>query len=113
MKRDLTLFLNDINDSIKNIEFFSQNLLKEEFMKSRLNQSAIVRELEIIGEAVKNIPEEFRNKYPEIKWNNIAGFRDIIIHSYFKVDLEKVWNVIKKDLPDLKKKMERIRGNLG
>ena len=108
MKREVLLFINDILTSIKNIESFSKKLTKEKLLKDELYQSAIIRQIEIIGEAVKNIPESFRKKYYEVSWNKIAGMRDVIIHSYFRVDLDAVWNVIKRDLPDLKKKIEKI-----
>ena len=68
-----------------------------------------MRCLEVIGEATKNIPNSFRKKYPEIPWKKIAGFRDVLIHEYFGVKIDRVWNVIKKDLPDLKKKIIDIR----
>jgi len=111
MKDDL-IFLEHILESIYNIESFSKRLSKEFFLKNRLKQSAIIRELEIIGEAVKNISNEFRNKNPNIEWNKIAGFRDKMIHHYFGVSLERVWIVIKDDLPNLKNKILEIKKDL-
>ena len=108
MKRDLLLFIEDIFKSIKNIESFSKEISEKEFMKDELRQSAVIRQIEIIGEAVKNVPEEFRSKYPEIEWRKIAGTRDTIIHTYFGTDLDVVWEIIKKDLPKLKKQIEEI-----
>jgi len=108
MKRDMDLFIEDILNSIKNIEEFSQNLNKEKFSKDILRQSAIVRQLEIIGEAVKNIPDSFRKKYPKIPWKDIAGFRDILSHAYFGVNLDRVWNIIEIDLPKLKEEISKI-----
>lgn len=109
MKRDIILFIEDILKSIENIENFSKGISEKEFMTDELKQSAIVRQIEIIGEAVKNIPQNFRNKYPKIEWKKIAGARDIIIHAYFEVDLNRVWKVIKDDLPELKKNILRIK----
>lgn len=112
MKRNINLFLQDIIKSINKIESFSKGLTKEKFNKNELRQSAITRQLEILGEAAKNIPSQFREKYPKIPWKEIAGFRDILIHAYFGVDLEKIWNVIKQDLPALKKQIREIMENL-
>lgn len=108
MKRDIGLFIEDIINSIKNIEEFSKNLNKEKFSKNKLRQSAIIRQLEIIGEAVKNVPSAFREKYPQIAWKDIAGFRDILSHAYFGVNLDRVWNIIENDLPKLKEEINKI-----
>lgn len=109
MKRDINLFLGDILENIKDIESFSEGLTIKEFEKNKLKQNAIIRSLEVIGEAVKNIPDEFREKYPSIPWRDIAGFRDILSHSYFGVNMDRVWNIIEKDLPSFKKEIEKIR----
>jgi len=67
-----------------------------------------LRRLEVIGEAVKNLPLDFREKYPNIDWKKIAGLRDVLIHAYFGVSLERIWVIVKDDLPDLKKKIKKI-----
>ena len=108
MKRSITLFLSDILENIHYIEQFSKSLTKTGLETNKLKENALVRCLEVIGEAVKNIPDSFREKYPEVEWKRIAGFRDIIIHAYFQVDLDITWNVIKQDIPKLKKQMESI-----
>ncbi|MBU0929538.1 MAG: DUF86 domain-containing protein [Nanoarchaeota archaeon] len=109
MKRDMNLFIKDILQSIEKIESFSKNLTKEKFMSDKLRQDAIIRNLEVIGESAKNIPDSFRNKYSKIPWKEIAGFRDILIHAYFGVNMERVWNIIKKDLSNLKKEIGKIK----
>ena len=109
MKRDVGLFIEDILDSIKNIEEFSKNLDREKFSKDNLRQSAIIRQLEIIGEAVKNMPNSFREKHPKIAWRDIAGFRDVLSHAYFGVNLDRVWRIIEADLPKLKEEISRIK----
>ena len=111
MKRDILLFIDDILESIKNIEEFTKNLNKEKFSKDNLRQSAVIRQLEIIGEATKNVPISFREKYPNIPWKDMAGLRDILSHAYFGVDISRVWNVITKDLPNIKIKIEKIKLN--
>ena len=112
MKRDVNLFIEEIINSIKNVEEFSEKLSKDGFLKNKLKQRAIERELEIIGEAVKNIPESLRNKYPEIRWKGIAGFRDVLSHAYFGVIPEKIWAIIKDDIPILEKQMKKIKSEL-
>lgn len=112
MKRDLGLFINNILEGIENIKEFTKGLNKEKFLKNRLKQSAVIREIEIIGEAVKNIPSSFREKYTEIQWNKIAGMKDVIIHGYFSVDLDAVWKAVENDLPKLKKQIEKIKEGL-
>src|SRR3989344_1311776 len=109
MKRDESFFLGDIIESIEAIEEFSKGLTKEELMSNRLKRDAIVRNVEIIGEAVKNISKNIKEKYPKVEWRKIAGIRDVMIHAYFGIDMEKVWNVIKEDLTKLKKQIQNIK----
>lgn len=106
-KNDL-VFIQHILDSINAIEAFSKGLNKKELTENRLKQSAIVREIEVIGEAVKNISEDLKNKHPKIEWKEIAGTRDKMIHHYFSVDLNIIWDIIKNNLPVLKNKILKI-----
>ena len=108
-EKDDLAFIEHILESINAIENFSKNLSKEELVSNRLKQSAIIREIEIIGEAVKNISENLKEKYQEIKWKDIAGTRDKMIHHYFGVDLNIVWNIIHQDLSLLKKQIINIK----
>ena len=107
MKESLK-FLRHVVDSINDIEEFLHNLNKDALVKNKLRKSAILRELEVIGEAIKNIPIEFINKYPFISWADFAGLRDKLIHHYFGVDWDIVWNIVKDELPELKKKIQEI-----
>ncbi len=92
MNKEPLIFIKHILESIENIESFSRGLSKNKFENDRLRQSAIIRELEIIGEAVKNLPIEFTVKYPWIEWSKIAGTRDKISHHYFGIDLDVIWD---------------------
>ena len=83
--------------------------LAKKFSKDKLRQSAIIRQLEIIGEAVKNIPATFRKKYPKIVWKDIVRLRDILSHAYFGVNVDRIWRIIEADLPKLKEEISKIR----
>ncbi len=112
MKRELRLFIEDILESIRLIEKYIGNLSKEDLNNNQGLKDSLVRRLEIIGEAVKNIPDDFKEKYSQVPWKKIAGLRDIIIHTYFNIDLDITWEIIKKDLPDLKEKILKIKKDL-
>ena len=107
-KRDVRVFLEDILESIEKIEEYTTDVNEEEFYENTFVQDAVIRRLEIIGEAVKNIPDDFRVKYPDIPWRQIAGMRDVLIHAYFGVNPRRVWKVIKEDIPELKLKILKI-----
>jgi uncharacterized protein with HEPN domain len=108
MKKDPKVFIGHILESVHLIEKYVDQMSKEDFLKSVNIQDAVIRMLEIIGEAVKNLPLEFRDEYPDIPWRQIAGMRDVLIHAYFGVDLDLTWKVVKSDLPKLKRNVAGI-----
>jgi len=111
INRDL-VFIEHILDMIRDIDQSTKEITKEKFISNIDIRDANVRRLEIIGEAVKNISDVLKKQHPELEWKRIAGFRDVIIHKYFDVDLDVVWAIIKIDLPILKSKLEVIKKNL-
>jgi len=103
-----TPYIEHIKEAIYNIESFIKGYSREDFYQSIEKQSAVVRQIEVIGEAAKNLSIEFGAKYPQIPWKEIIGMRDKIIHKYFEVDLNIIWDVIKKNLPKLKRNINEI-----
>ena len=112
MKRSDKLFLEDILECIDRIEGYTKDLSYDEFIDKQMVIDAVVRNLEIIGEASKNIKEDTRKSYSSIPWNRMIGLRNIIAHGYFGVDLSIVWEIIKKNLPDTKPSIVEMYGNL-
>lgn len=105
--KDDKVYLISILESIENIEDFTKGG-KEEFLVTKIIQHAVIRNLEIIGEATKKISNELKKDFPEIPWREMAGLRDVLIHDYLGVDNQRVWNVIQYELPHLKEKMKKI-----
>lgn len=111
-EKDDVVFIEHILDSIEAIEKFSKGITKEELSSNRMKRNAIVKEIEIIGEAIKNVSKETRDKYKEIRWKEFVGARDKMIHHYFGIDIDIVLNIVKEDLPVLKKQIEVIKKEL-
>ena len=106
--RDFTDYIRDILISIQDVEEFTTGITFEDFLKDKKTIKAVIRSLEVLGEASKKIPDEVRNRYPRVPWKRMAGMRDKLIHEYFGVDLEIVWNVAKKELPPVKSSIEEL-----
>jgi uncharacterized protein with HEPN domain len=101
-------YLRHIADAISDIKRFMKNVTKEEFLENREKQYAVLRALEIIGEATKNVSKEMTAKHPEVNWSDIAGMRDRLIHQYFGVNLDLVWATVKKNLPELEDQISEM-----
>ena len=108
--KESQIFFEHILDSIEHIERYTKNLTKRTFLEFRQEktQDAVLKRIEIIGEAVRNLPDKLKQEHPNIPWLDIMDMRNKLIHEYFGVDLELVWEVVKKDLPILKKQIEEL-----
>ncbi|MCZ7358265.1 MAG: DUF86 domain-containing protein [Candidatus Methanoperedens sp.] len=110
MKKDDIVYLRHILDAISRIEEYTIDLDYDDFMDNNLVQDGVVRQIEIVGEATKRVSTEMREKYPDIPWRKMAGMRDKLVHDYLGVDLDAVWDTVRKDIPELKKEIKILVG---
>ena len=110
--RDFLDYLDDVLQNMEKVEVFTKGMSFEEFKQDEKTAFAVIRALEVIGEAVKRIPSNICDNYPDIPWKDIAGMRDVLIHDYFGVDLQTVWETIKKNIPSIKPSIEKIIDDL-
>ena len=108
MNKDNKVYLTHIFDAIDKIEKYTEGKNSKEFMSNSMVQDAVIRQIEIIGEAAKRVSSTIRKSNPKIPWKDIAGMRDKLIHGYFGVDLDAVWETVKKDVPVLKQQVADI-----
>ena len=108
MPRDDAVYLHHILDSISYIESYTQDATVEEFMADHLVQDGVIRQLEIIGEAVKSLTSGIKDKYDNVPWQDIAAMRNVLIHHYFGIDLDEIWLTVRNDIPDLKNYIKKI-----
>lgn len=109
--KDIAPYLHHILDAIAAIEEYTREG-KGAFLSDRKTQDAVIRNLEIIGEAARNIPPEVRDAYADIPWREAAALRDVLIHKYFNIDLQIVWVVVEKELPAMRERIEQVLESL-
>ncbi|MBS3777612.1 MAG: DUF86 domain-containing protein [Bacteroidales bacterium] len=107
-KRDITIYLEDIIESADLISEYLEGYTEQEFISSKEKQDAVLRRIQIVGEAAKHIDETYREKWSHIPWRDIAGMRDIVVHEYFGVTLSMVWKVATEDIPILREQISKI-----
>ena len=104
-ERNYTMFLKDILRSTEKIMKYVNDKSFEEFARDEMLTDAVIRNLEIIGEAVKNLPADVKREFSDIEWKKVAGLRNILIHEYFGIDYEVLWGIVKNEIPQLKENM--------
>lgn len=112
MKKDDTIYLRHIIDAFMQIEHYMDGVSREEFFSNKLLQDGAIRQLEVMGEAARNLSDDFRNEYSQIPWRQMIGLRNRMTHAYFNINLQIIWEIVRGDLPDLKRKMECILDNI-
>ena len=108
MSRDYDVYLEDILEAIDRIQEYMQGVTRAAFENDRMRFDAVIRNLEVIGEAVKQVPESVRARYSSVEWRKIAGLRDILIHKYFHINIEIVWDVVQSNIPILKTEIQQM-----
>lgn len=112
MNKDPAVYLQDIIDSIDHIEKYTQNTSLNRFEEDEYMQDAVIRRFQIIGEATKRIPNEFKQKYSDIPWKHATGMRDVLVHDYNEVNLSRLWKTITEDLPKLRQQLKMLLNDL-
>jgi uncharacterized protein with HEPN domain len=108
MPRDFEVYLEDMREAIRKIDSYTAGLSREQFAQDDKTVDAVIRNLEIVGEAAKMVPESVRLAHPEVEWRKIAGLRDILAHQYFEIDIDIIWDILETKLPPLEKQLDKI-----
>ena len=108
MKKDDSVYLRHIMDALLQIERYTDGVTYEEFLSNSLLQDGVIRQLEVMGEAARNLSEDLRNEYPKIPWRQMISLRNRMIHAYFNVNLQIIWEIIQGDIPNLKQETKHV-----
>lgn len=112
MNRNITLYIKDILQNMRDAEEFIRGMNYEQFAADKKTLNAVLRSIEVIGEATKHVPEELRAEYPAVPWKEMAGMRDKVIHAYFGVKVKTVWLVVQERIPSIKPTIEKVLRDL-
>ncbi len=112
MTRSARILLGDILEAAELLERYTASLSRQEFAGNIEKQDAVARRLEIIGESVKRLPKDLRDQHPDVPWREIAGARDVLVHEYFRIDVDLAWEMVKQDVPELAARIRSILGAL-
>jgi len=108
-KRTPQLYISDIRECIRRIEKYTKEISKRVFESDEKTVDAVIRNLQVIGEAVSQLPKDFKDKYEDIPWRKIKGMRNKVVHEYFGVDWDILWDAIHDDIPELKKRISKVK----
>ena len=108
--KDDKLYLIHLTECIEHIESYTENMDKETFMNTNLVQDAVIRNLQVLAESTQRLSEQAKQTQPQIDWYRIAGFRNILVHDYLGIDMERIWNIIEREIPILKKAIREMMG---
>ncbi|MEE9294799.1 MAG: DUF86 domain-containing protein [Phycisphaerae bacterium] len=108
MPRNYSVYLQDMLEAARKVHSYTEGLTKEAFATDDRTVDAVVRNLEVLGEAAKGIPDEFRQSHPAIPWKRISGLRDVLIHEYFGIDLDIVWDIVQNKTPPLERELRKL-----
>ena len=112
MPRDCKVYLEDILEAIQKIGRFTEKQTLKKFSNDEKTFDAVIRNLEIIGEAINKFPEEVRKKHPEVEWRKISGLRNVLIHEYFGINAEIIWDIVRNKLPQFEKQIRKVKKTL-
>jgi uncharacterized protein with HEPN domain len=112
MSRDVRLYLEDILTAAQKIQRYLAGLSDDQFRQDDRTYDAVIRNLEVIGEAARNIPDDFRQRFPEIEWRSISAFRNILVHEYFAIRDEIVWDIVANKVPELQELIQNVMNNI-